>query len=67
MSTRRQFLQRMMLGGGATVAFLHDDALAIVSEAVGGLGPEQTPEKLADQEWFWSRIQCLRNSTSTSC
>ncbi len=57
MSTRRQFLQRMMLGGGAAVAMLHDDALAIVSEAAGGLAPEETPESLADKEWFWSRIQ----------
>jgi selenocysteine lyase/cysteine desulfurase len=24
---------------------------------VSGLGPQDTPEKLADQEWFWARIQ----------
>jgi len=57
MSTRRQFLQRMMVGGGAAVALMHDDALAIVSEAVSGLNPDDTPESLADKEWFWSRIQ----------
>jgi len=47
----------MMLGGGATIAMLQDDALAIVSEAVSGLNREDTPDSLADKEWFWSRIQ----------
>jgi len=46
-----------MMGGGAAVAVLNSDAMAIVAEAVNSLKPEDTPEKLADQEWFWSRIQ----------
>jgi len=57
MTTRRQFIQRLALGGGFTVAMLHSDALAIVAETVSGLTPEDSPERLADQEWFWSRIQ----------
>jgi len=57
MTTRRQFMQRMVMGGGFTVAALNSNALAIVQEAVGSLGPEDTPEKLADTEWFWARIQ----------
>ena len=57
MSTRRQFLNHLMIGGGVTVAMLQPDALAIVGEAVSSLGTDDTPESLANKEWFWSRIQ----------
>jgi selenocysteine lyase/cysteine desulfurase len=57
MSTRRHFLKQFMVGGGITLTMLQNDALAIVADAVKGIGPEETPEDLADKEWFWSRIQ----------
>jgi isopenicillin-N epimerase len=57
MSTRRQFMQRLALNGGLAAAVLHRDALAIVADAVSGLKPSDTAEKLAGEEWFWSRVQ----------
>jgi selenocysteine lyase/cysteine desulfurase len=57
MSTRRQFLQQFMVGGGIGLTLLKTDALAIVADAAAGIDPEMTPEDMADQEWFWSRIQ----------
>lgn len=56
MSSRRHFLKSFMFGGVA-VTMLHPDALAVVADAVSRIGPEVTAEDLADQEWFWSRIQ----------
>jgi selenocysteine lyase/cysteine desulfurase len=47
----------MMVGGGAAAAMFKNDALAIVADAVNHIGPETTAEDLADQEWFWPRIQ----------
>ena len=57
MSTRRQFLQKFMIGGGIGLTMLQNDALAIVADAVKGIGPGEAPDDLADKEWFWSRIQ----------
>lgn len=57
MFSRRQFLERIMVGGGATLGLLKTGALAKVAEAVAEIDPNATPEDLSDKEWFWSRIQ----------
>ncbi len=57
MSTRRQFMQRFILGGGLTAAMLKSDALAAMAEAVSGLDKDASPDEVASTEWFWSRIQ----------
>ncbi|NIM15979.1 MAG: aminotransferase class V-fold PLP-dependent enzyme [Candidatus Aminicenantes bacterium] len=57
MYSRRQFLSRIALGGAVTFLALKDDALARVKEAVKTLGPGDSPEEIARNEHFWSRIQ----------
>ena len=57
MFSRRQFLERVMVGSGATLGLLKTGALAKVAEAVARIDPDVTPEDLSDKEWFWSRIQ----------
>ena len=57
MYSRRHFLERVMVGSGATLGFLKTGALAKVSDAVAEINPGTTPEDLSDKEWFWSRIQ----------
>ena len=57
MFSRRQFLERVMVGGGATLGLLKTGALAKVTEAVAEIDSDVTPEDLSGKEWFWSRIQ----------
>jgi isopenicillin-N epimerase len=57
MYSRRQFLEKTVIGSGAALGFLKIDAMARVAEAVDKIAPEMKPQDLADQEWFWSRIQ----------
>jgi isopenicillin-N epimerase len=57
MSTRRQFMRRLAVGGGYAAAMMNSNAIAVVMEAASELSPEDTPEQVAEQEWFWSRIQ----------
>jgi len=47
----------MALGGTAAFLALKSDALARVKEAVKMVGPGDSPETLANNEHFWSRIQ----------
>ncbi len=57
MYSRRQFLTKITLGSTAAFLALKSDALARVNEAVKMLGPGDSPETLANNEQFWSRIQ----------
>lgn len=57
MSSRREFLEKVIIGGGATLGLMKVDALSRVTEAVGRIEPGVNAEDLADKEWFWSRIQ----------
>jgi len=57
MYSRRQFLERMVLGSAGAMVMLKAEALATVKETVSRVKPDLKPEELAKQEWFWSRIQ----------
>jgi selenocysteine lyase/cysteine desulfurase len=57
MYSRRQFLSKIALGGTAAFLALKSDALARVKEAVKTINPGDSPEALAKNEHFWSRIQ----------
>ena len=57
MYSRREFLGRVVAGGGAAVGLLKTGAIADVAEVSSAVGPDVTPEELAAQEWYWARVQ----------
>ncbi len=56
MSTRRDFLRRVA-GSSAAFMFFTSDSFSNVLDAISKIPPNTTPEKLSEDESFWSQIQ----------
>lgn len=57
MTSRRQFIGRMLSSSGAALLMLKFDAIAKAAEAVQELHPSSSAKIVAKDEDFWSRIQ----------
>lgn len=57
MTTRRQFLNKVALGAGASMVVLKMDAFAKAVEAIENIPPDKSASELASDEIFWGRIQ----------
>ncbi|MFC2084293.1 aminotransferase class V-fold PLP-dependent enzyme [Bacteroidota bacterium] len=57
MSSRREFLNRMLVSTGGLFILLKSDALAKVASALENIPPNATPLEVAGDEKFWASIQ----------